>query len=493
MTQSKNCVFVTVPFTDTINPLMAPAILKSIAQQAGRTSTTIDLNAVFLHHLNDLTEDVRHKLISFFKEEKWHEDTVQLLFNLLHQMAQRILEHQPEIVGISVFTYDCRVATKYLSWFLKKINPSIKIIIGGPGILHHFSGHAKFAEDLQKQGVIDFFVYGDGEKALYHYLTTGNSKFVGINSHTWLQLSREEIELLPRPDYTDYDFSLYRELFGSAYRDQVGIPVLGSRGCVRQCTFCDYHVHWEKFTYRSGQHIFDELVEFHQKFKINRFHFTDSLVNGNLREYRNMTELLADYNQKLPDSERITWGGFFIFRSKSAFTENDWKLTSDSGGRVLNVGIETINDSVRKELGKNFTNEDIDYAFDMAQKYGSKITFNLLFFTGYPSETDEDYEYQVQWWRDRVEKYRDVIKSANSGTPLGILANTPLERDFDKLGLVRTGPAPEDWVNPANGNTPEKRIKWNSMIVNVLKECGIPNVVGHDTHYILERMKHSND
>lgn len=476
---NKDCVFVTVPFTDTLRPLMAPAILKSIAQQAGKTAITIDLNAIFMNKLNAIPDDFKFQLISFFKEEKWSNGTVDSIFDILNTMATYILEYNPTIVGISVFTYDCRVATKYLAWILKKINPSIKIILGGPGIMQHFSGKADFAEDLQRHGVIDYYVYGDGEKSLYHYLTTGNDKFVGINSHTWLQLSKQEVELLPRPDYNDYDFSLYQA--------PLSFPILGSRGCVQQCTFCDYHVHWEKFTYRGGQHIFEEMVEFHQKFGVRSFHFADSLINGNLKEYRILTKLLSEYNQKLPSDSRITWGSFFIFRPKTAFTENDWALTFESGGRMLAVGIETTNDKVRKELGKNFTNDDIEFCFQMSQKFGSKIKFSLLFFTGYPSETDADYEYQVNWWRNQ-KKYKDIL-FANSGTPLGILVNTPLERDFDKLGLIKTGPNPEDWINPATNNTPSKRIKWNAMIVDVLKECEIANYVGHDTHYIIERMK----
>jgi len=486
MKKSVDCVFVTVPFTDTIKPLMAPAILKSIAHKAGKTAVTIDLNRIFLNQIETLSKENQTRFISFLKEEKWYDDQfVELVFDTLHQLAQQILQYSPKVVGMSLFTYDCRVAAKYLAWIIKKVDPSIKVIFGGAGIMQYLNQKAIFAENLQKAGVIDFFIYGDGEKSLYHYLSSGDEKFVGINRHAWLQLTNQEIELLPRPDYSDYDFSMYPSPVSY-------LPILGSRGCVRHCSFCDIHGHWEKFTYRSGQHIFDEMKYFNQEFGVTYFQFTDSLINGNLREYRVLTRLLSEHNKDLPENEKITWGGFFIFRAKSGFTEKDWELTVNGGARLLTVGIETLNDQVRKEMGKNFTNDDIEFSFQTAQKYGSLVKFGLLFFTGYPSETDADYDFRVKWFKEQI-KYKDVIHSINSGTPLGINENTPLHRDFDKLGLVKIGPAPEEWVNPANGNTPEKRLAWNAMICKTIAECGYLNVVGHDVHYIIERMRFNYD
>lgn len=482
MKKSVDCVFVAVPYTDTIKPLMAPAILKSIATQAGKTSVTIDSNRVFLNQLDNLSKDNQTKLIYFLKQEKWYDDhLIELVFDIFKELAQQILDYSPKVVGMSLFTYDCRVAAKYLAWIIKKIDPSIKIIFGGPGIMVGLNQPAVFAETLQKSGLIDFFIYGDGEKSLYHYLTTNDEKFVGINRHVWLQLTNQEIEALPRPDYSDYDFSAYPS-------PDYSLPILGSRGCVRHCTFCDVHGHWEKFTYRSGQHIVDEMLHFNQEFGVKYFHFTDSLVNGNLREYRVMTRLLSEHNKNLPEEEKITWGGFFIFRAKNSFTEKDWELTANGGGRHLLVGIETLNDQVRKELGKNFTNDDMDYSFQMSRKYGAIIKFILLFITGHPTETDDDYEFRTKWYKEQV-KYKDVIHSITLGATLGITENTPLWRDFDKLGLIKSGPAPEEWINPANGNTLEKRLAWSDMMHKVIDECGYRASYGGDHHYLLERLK----
>jgi radical SAM superfamily enzyme YgiQ (UPF0313 family) len=482
MKSFKECVFVTVPFTDTNKPLMAPAILKSIATKAGKTSVVIDLNIKFIKQLESLTSlSKKQKILDFFRTEHWDNEISDDVFDMLKSMAENILQYQPKIVGISVFTYNCQACAKYLSWTLKKIDPTVKIVVGGSGILHQLSGPSKFVTDLKKSGAIDHYIFGDAEKVLFEYLKN-NTELNGFDAYTWDQLSNQELESMPVPDYNDYEFELYEE--------PRALPINGSRGCVRHCDFCDIHEHWKKFSYRGGQHIFNEMLELSKKYGVNYFNFTDSLINGNLKEYRVLMKLISDYNKNKSEDDQLKWTSFFIIRPKTVFTDEDWKLTSEGGGRGLAVGIETLSDTVRKKLGKNFTNDDIDYAFRSAQKYG-KIKFALLVLTGHVYETDQDHDFELQWWPKQI-KYNDVIASVNTGTPLGILKNTTLDKNFKQLGLISVGAAPEDWVNPATDNTPQKRVKWNDEIVQTVKDCGFSLSRGHDTHYILERLRNTN-
>jgi len=479
----RECVFVTVPFTDTNKPLMAPAILKSIATKAGKTSVVIDLNIKFINQLKLASLSTKkQKILDFFRTGQWDREIGNDVFDMLKNMADEIMHYRPKIVGISVFTYNCQVCAKYLSWALKKIDPTVKIIFGGAGILHQLSGPSKFVTDLKKSGLIDHYIFGDGEKILYEYLKN-NAEINGLSSDTWDQLSNQDLESMPLPDYDDYNFKLYEE--------PKALPINGSRGCVRHCDFCDIHEHWKKFSYRGGQHIFDEMLEMSKKYGVNYFNFTDSLINGNLKEYRVLMKLISDYNKNKSEDEQLKWTSFFIIRPKTVFTDEDWKLTSEGGGRGLAVGIETLSDTVRKKLGKNFTNDDIDYAFRSAQKY-SKIKFSLLFLTGHVYETDQDHDFELQWWPKQI-KYKDVISSVNTGSPLGILKNTPLDKNFAQLGLISVGSSPEDWVNPTTNNTPHKRVKWNDEIVQKVLDCGFKVSRGHDAHYILERLRNTHD
>jgi radical SAM superfamily enzyme YgiQ (UPF0313 family) len=466
-------LFATVPYTDTDMPLMAPAILKSIAEKAGKTSVCVDLNLKLIKYIQD--HEYKYELLNFFHDGVTIPEIEQELYDLLESYAKILLAYSPRIIALSVFTYNCQIAAKYISYFIKKLSPATHIILGGNGIRENLAGKAKFAIDLLDSGLINFYILGDGEKVLYDYLTSSKSDINGINSNKWDQLSNQDLSELPPPNYDDYNMEEYSAKM---------IPILGSRGCVRQCSFCDIHVHWSKFSFRSGQHIFDEMITLSQKYDIYNFKFQDSLINGNLREYRSLMKLIADYNNKSSPEKKFNWTGLFILRTIDTFKEEDWRLTAEGGGKWLGVGVETLSDSARFHLGKKFTNADIEFSLQMAKKYN--VPLILLFLIGYVTETEQDIDYAVKWWEDHVE-YKDILQ-VNLGSPLGILKETPLEKQFIELKLERVGPHDHDWINPQTDNTPVKRVEWYNRLSATLERLGFIEHKPTDNHFIMERM-----
>lgn len=470
----KDIVFVSVPFTDTKLPLMAPAVLKSIALAAGKTSVALDLNIQFINYAKSSPH--KHELINFFKTGVADPAIEEELFNLFYSYATQLLAYQPSIIGISVFTYHCQIAAKYLSLFIKKLSPTTKVIIGGAGIVETLIGKPKFAERLLTSGLIDFYIRGDGEHSLYDYLTINHDSISGLNCENWKELTNEDLIALPTPDYDDYNFSLY---------ETKGIPILGSRGCVRNCTFCDIHSHWTKFSWRTGEHIFNEMLELNKKYNIYSFTFQDSLINGNLKEYRKLMQLIANYNSTQDEDHKFIWSSFFILRPESSFTEEDWRLTAEGGGLYLIIGIETFNDASRFHLGKKFTNEDIEFGLQMAKKY--KIKFILLYLIGYVTDTEQDVDFAVEWLESHAEEYRDTVE-INLGSSLGITEGTPLKEKFNELKLVQIGVTDQDWINPNTGNTPAKRAEWYLKLKDAVARSKYKEIVTHDNRYIVERM-----
>ena len=452
---------------------MAPAICKSIALDAGKTSVALDLNIEFLDKI--LSHPRKNNLLAFFKDGFLHEDVEQDVFGMLQDIVNRILSYDPKLVGFSVFTYDCMWSARYLSWMLKKAKPSIKILLGGSGLFANLAAEVTPAEDLLKHGIIDLYIKGDGERELYNYLKYGMFG-TGVNqAMIWRQMDNDEIRALPMPNYEDYNLDLY---------DNHMLPILGSRGCVRNCTFCDVHAHWKKYTWRPGEDIFNEMRALGEKYGIYRFAFGDSLVNGNQKEYRNMIKLMAEWNRS--GKPRMSWRSFFIFRPVTSMSEEDWRLTAESGAENLLVGIESLAENVRHDLGKDFSNSDIEFSLQMARKYGVNLTF--LFLIGYVTETEQDIEAAVKWWEDHAE-YRDIVM-VNLGSPLGILKNTPLAERFTDLGLKWIGPNDQDWVN--QNSDPATRVRWYETLSNTLKRVGFQEFKPFDNYFIMERIKHND-
>ena len=197
--------------------------------------------------------------------------------------------------------------------------------------------------------------------------------------------------------------------------------ITGSRGCVRKCTFCDIHKHWKKFVFRSGQSIANEMLYQSRKYKKYKFHFTDSLINGSMKAYRDFISIMAKHNEKA--TNKISWRGQFIVRGKSSMNANDWELTKLSGAENLAIGVESGSESVRNHMKKQFTNKDLDEFMYFLNLHSIKSTFLIII--GYPTETWEDFLQTLTMFK-RYRKYNKVIANISLGSTLGILPGTPL-------------------------------------------------------------------
>jgi radical SAM superfamily enzyme YgiQ (UPF0313 family) len=392
---------------------------------------------------------------------------------LLDFMTNRILAHDPQWVCLSLLTYLSQITTRWLCFRLRQRAPDLKIVIGGPGAAVSLKSLDSYSVALQKEGLIDYYVVGDGEQSLIS-LIKGDVNYAGINSPRWQQLPT--LNNQPLPDFDDYDWRLY---------DQKRVSIVGSRGCVRQCTFCDIHEHWNKFQWRTGKDIFDEIYHQKNRYNINVFQFADSLVNGNQKEYLSLITQLANYNQGKPDQDRIAWTGSFIVRPVEQMKEEVWKLTAESGAQMLSVGIESFVEHIRLHIKKKFSNKDIDFALDMAKKYNIKLS--LLIIIGYVTETDQDFQAQLDWVTQHKHYANDPIHTVQIGSGLGILEGTWLHRNHKELNVeIGSTSVTQDWVRPDIGSTPKKRMQWHRKMHDHLINNGFLVGLYQDNHALIE-------
>jgi radical SAM superfamily enzyme YgiQ (UPF0313 family) len=271
------------------------------------------------------------------------------------------------------------------------------------------------------------------------------------------------MESWPCPNYDDYNFDFY---------PKPSIPVCDSKGCVRNCDFCDLIEHWKKFVYRSAESVFAEILEQIQRYNIRDFSFRNSLTNGNNREFKKLLQYMADYNRDRPRELQISWNGYFIVRPVSHHPEELWDLMAQTNAKLL-LGIESVIQHVRWDLGKKFTNQDIDFHLDMAKKY--QVPLVLLIIVGYPTETREDYEFTKQWFRDRVHVYgnNNPVCQINLA-PLAILDNTNLDKKSTELKLDR-GENNTIWINRETKISLEERAEHYKELFKICQPFNPPS------------------
>jgi radical SAM superfamily enzyme YgiQ (UPF0313 family) len=416
--QQRDVVIVSLPYVESAIPTAAPAALKPIVESTGLTCLAVDSSVSMYNKI--LLHPNKKEMLDFYMDGKLAESVEQEIFDDLDDLTNKILSWSPKWIGLSLLSADIQNSARWVLYLLREKNSQVKIFVGGAGCGISATVLGSFIPDMFEQNLIDYHIHGDGEIALAELLM-GNDTYAGINGVPNKYLTDTQIHSLPFPDYTDYQLDLY---------DRPAIILTGSRGCVRQCTFCDYIEAHTKFQWRTAESIFSEMLYQIEKYKITKFIFSDSLTNGNIKEFNKLLVLLADYNEKNPGN-KIIWAGYYIIRNKSSTDEWIWEMLQKSGAQQLAIGIESFSQSIRYQLGKKIDDESIIHHFTLAQKMGIHII--VLTLVGYPTETIDDSNACVNWLKNNA-KFNDIL--AFSFSTVAITPGTQLDREKFKFGVI---------------------------------------------------------
>ena len=444
-------LIVSIPVLDLQYPPSSPAVIKSCVNAAGYSARTEDLNILLLDICASKEKfwQVQYNFENaYFNSNMQDDDPVQNFFQQEHELIRQWLDasidviksHNPRWLGISVFSYKSHKACLALVAEIRRLKLDIKIVLGGRGASSYALGpdhpkfkasierywgkypHRNFGETLLHYGQIDKVIHGDGENAVVELLENDTPASVTA------QVGDIDLEAVPFVDFDDYDLTAYD------YVNEPIIPITGSKGCVRKCTFCDIPVLWPRFRYRSGTHIAEEMIHLYNKHGVKKFYMTDSLVNGSMRAFTDFITILAQHNTANPGKE-IKWVGQYITRTRSA-TLNDqyYDLLKASGGEGLTIGVESGSDSVREHMKKQFTTADVDHELAEFDRRG--IVCVLLFFSCYPTETWNDFVDTINMFI-KYQQYcaSGTVYKITLGTPYTHHAQTPLWNMQDEIGL----------------------------------------------------------
>lgn len=455
-------VIAALPYIETNEPMMAPALLKGVVDKTGLSCFTFDFNAEIINYINKNFHSLSEKITQWFlyNENKDCIDTQNAITHLVDYTADRIVSKNPTWLCLSLF---CNTAKKFNMQLCKKIkssNPDIKIVIGGNAVFTDKDSKRPYGKILQKAKLVDHFIVGDGEEPLYNLLT---GELDGVNVEEFQIL--DDLSKQPYSNYNDYNWDLY---------EKKRLPMYASRGCIRRCTFCDVYKLWKKFKLRHAEDVFAEMLYQIEKTGITDFYFRDSLINGSISEYRKLMTLIADYNSTA--KQKIKWSSFFIFRPQNQMSEEDWKLTKLGGADILIIGVESLVDSIRYHMRKKFTNEDMDFGLEMAKQYDIKLV--LLLIIGYVNETEKDFQESLTWLENHVKYANNPILNLSAGGTLTVTDLTDLYQNAEDYDIV-IGDKIYLWENKSINLDYDTREKRKQIFTDRARELGYP-IVAHE-------------
>lgn len=409
---------ISIPRLEIHRPPISTAIICNVLKLEGKSVTALDLNCEFYHFLSNRDEYYRYDDV-WDQNKKILYSELKKIIKFIKTIGLKEIEKYDRL-WISVFGSSNHIFAYILTKLIRKYLHNKIIIVGGQGLNATFAlskSKDKFGIFLKEKNLCDCYVIGEGENVIKEVLN-GNLDAPGINNFNYVQIN--ELDSLPFPDYSFYDLNRYDYL-----SNKKEVFIVGSRGCVRRCTYCDVAAYWPKFRYRSGKNIADEMISHYEKHGITKFYFTDSLINGSLKAFSDMCEALAKYNST--NKSNFEWGGQFIFRPKNQIPKDHFAMIKEAGGNEFYVGVETGSDKVRWEMDKKFKNDDID--FQLEEMYKNNLHVYFLMVIGYTTETINDHKETLKMFK-RWQKYvaTGTIQGIDLGFGLVYLDNTPLQK-----------------------------------------------------------------
>lgn len=425
----KTAAIISLPKQDLVRPPGALPILAAACEEVGCNYEIFDFNLwLYRNTIFDIWESI---------DANWHKhdpfsDKNELYYWVLEkkitEYVDKIIASNPDLIAISIFTDESAACGLMIINELNRrpARKQFKISIGGTGIRAKLEFlNDEFCIHLLKNNLIDYFIFGEGEIA-FRKLLNAEFNYGGINNFNNVQI--EDLNQFPFPSYKKINPRDYQ------FIDQPELIITGSKGCVRKCTYCDVAKYWPKFKYRSGKLIAQEMYHYHKTLGISRFEFSDSLINGSLKVYKEMNLELIKLQDQDPTFSP-SYKGQYICRPSNAMKEQDYANMKAAGCNYLYVGVETFSNKVRQDMLKKFSNADLDHHLVMCAKY--RIPNVFLMFVGYPTETLADHEENIANLY-KYQKYAQagIISMITWGYLCNILDNTPLFDLRENLGIV---------------------------------------------------------
>lgn len=408
---------VNLPKFDCDTAPLALAILQSIAKKHDHDTEVYDLNVDLMHKVQ---EDQSLSGL-WHLETKTGFSTVKKVVAFFDSYMDRLLT--ADMIAVSFFSFYSVAYGDLFLWRLRNKGFKGTVVVGGPGV----SRFLQYTEKFLARRLIDYYVTGDGEVA-FEKILTNDLPYLGVNNSNHIAIN--DLDNLPLPNFAGFNLEAYPRI-----ANQLTLAIEGSRGCVRDCTFCDIKLLFQKYRYKSGARIFDEALNIVSNYGVTKIWFTDSLVNGNVKEFRNLLRLLAAYNKSVPSTKRIEWTSQYIIRPQKQYIEEDFQLLRDSGCYTLATGLESYSESVRRHLGKNFSNDDVRYFLNKCQEYDIR-TF-IMMIVGYPTETEKDFQDTLSFFDEFAHLADDnTITGVQLGQTMLVIPNTSIAENKDQLGIT---------------------------------------------------------
>ena len=294
------------------------------------------------------------------------------------KLRTKLASLEPDVVGITSMAPTIRSALLSAA-VAKEACPKAIVVLGGP--------HATFMDEqiLNDEAHVDIIVRGEGEQTLLELVQNLHDsknlhKIKGITFRNNGQIIRtpdrpliQNLDELPRPSYKHFQLEKYR-LFGRTV-----LPVITSRGCPFQCSFCvASQMFGKEFRARSPKNVVDELEWLRDVHGAEAFTFYDDTLTFDKKRIYEICDEIKNRNIGIP------WD---CQTRVDQVTKELLVKMRDAKCQQVFFGVESGCQKILDAVHKKTTVEQNEKAIKLAKDTGLFVTISAI--VGYPGETRE--------------------------------------------------------------------------------------------------------
>jgi len=332
---------------------------------------------------------------SFDTRHEWGDDCY--LYGASLEEVVSGVDDDTDVIGISAaFTFEWPVCQDIIER-LRAQYPRAYLVGGGEHV-------TALPEMSLREAPLDAVVLGEGEETIVRLVEAlseasyepsmiaglaylddnGNVKVNGRNDRI------RDIDSIQRPAWELLPIEKYLERgYGFGVTRGRSMPVIASRGCPYQCTFCSNPLMWTtRWVARSVDDLLDELAYYQNAYGAENFDFYDltAIVKKDwiVQFCRRVRERGMSFTWQLPSGTR-----------SEAIDAEVAQLLFKSGCRNLSYAPESGSESVLKRIKKKIKLDSMLDSLEGSVRAGINVKINLMF--GFPGETYKEIAHSFEF------------------------------------------------------------------------------------------------
>ena len=397
---------------------------------------------------------------------------------------EKILQRIPKetnLIGIScMFSQEWPFVKSLVEAIALKF-PDIPLVLGG----EHITALPEFV--LESCPNVDICVLGEGEETIVDVAKNYPKNAKSIHGILYRSKTGEiirtnrrkrirNIAQIPWPNWEDLPIESYLESgYGHGINTGRTMPILATRGCPYQCTFCSNEQMWGLNYYtRSPQDVIDEIEEYIQNYKIDSVDFYD--LTAIIKK-----DWILEFGTLLKKTgTNISWSLPSGTRSEALDPEVT-RLMAETNCKYLVYAAESGSQKILRSIKKKVDLTNMISSMKRAKQNGLSLRCNLML--GFPNE-------------DRVDVFKTLIfqiKLAIIGVddaPLYVFSPYPGTELFkDLINKKRIKVTDEYFQSLAC----QMDLSKSSNLCEKIgpKELGLYRIIGMSLFYILSYLLYS--